>query len=92
MPAQQVVAQGASCKASLRVASSWATGYQAEVTVTAGSSPANWSVAPGGTITQVWGGANTSAGKASGSVSANSAGRRPGRERWTAPPPRYPCN
>ncbi|MFN8077561.1 MAG: cellulose binding domain-containing protein [Kineosporiaceae bacterium] len=71
-PMSKVGTNGGSCSATFRVAGSWATGYQAQMTVTAGSSPVSWSLSPGGKVTQVWGGASTSGASASGTVGNSS--------------------
>jgi cellulase/cellobiase CelA1 len=52
---------GGACSATYKVVSSWGSGYQGEVTVTAGSSSigswaVRWTQPSGATITQVWNG------------------------------------
>ncbi|WP_030437562.1 cellulose binding domain-containing protein [Actinoplanes subtropicus] len=63
------------CTAGYQVTNSWGTGFQAEVTVRAGSSPVNgWTVrmtlAGGQTITNLWNGVNTGT---SGAISVRNA-------------------
>ncbi|MGK5683848.1 cellulose binding domain-containing protein [Actinoplanes sp. URMC 104] len=57
----------AACSATYRITGQWQGGFQAEVTVTAGSSPltgwrVGWTFADGQAVTQIWGGRNTATG------------------------------
>ncbi|MCO8271546.1 family 43 glycosylhydrolase [Actinoplanes sp. TRM 88003] len=58
---------GAGCTASFRTTSTWSGGFQAEVTVTAGSGAVNgwrvgWTLASGQSVSQVWNGSLTTSG------------------------------
>jgi arabinoxylan arabinofuranohydrolase len=77
---------GSGCSATFQVTSTWSGGFQAEVTVTAGSSAVNgwrvsWTPASGQTVSQVWngtlstGGTTTTVTNASynGSLAANAS-------------------
>ncbi|TDC85082.1 glycoside hydrolase, partial [Micromonospora sp. KC606] len=85
-PPPTTPAPGAPVGATYRTVNSWQGGYQAEVTVTAGSSPINgwtvrWSLASGQTISQLWSGTLTTSGSAvtvrnaayNGSLAANAS-------------------
>lgn len=68
-PAPSSPAPGGACSASYRTVNSWPGGFQAEVTVTAGSSPitgwaVQWTLGSGQSITQVWSGTLSATGSA----------------------------
>ncbi|MCY1136475.1 cellulose binding domain-containing protein [Actinoplanes sp. Pm04-4] len=61
--------QPGACAATYRITGQWQSGFQAEVTVTAGAAPLSgwrvaWTFADGQTVSQVWGGRATSSGSA----------------------------
>jgi poly(3-hydroxybutyrate) depolymerase len=61
--------QPGACAATYRITGQWQSGFQAEVTVTAGAAPlsgwrVSWTFADGQTVSQVWGGRATSSGSA----------------------------
>ena len=66
-PSSSPTGQPGGCTAAYRITGQWQGGFQAEVTVTAGATPltgwrVSWTFANGQTITQIWGGRNTSSG------------------------------
>jgi dienelactone hydrolase len=83
-PPTTTSAPGGAVSATYRIVNSWQGGYQAEVTVTAGSSPISgwtvrWTLASGQTISQLWNGTLNASGSAvtirntsyNGSLAAN---------------------
>ncbi|MEU8081762.1 cellulose binding domain-containing protein [Catellatospora citrea] len=67
-PVPSSPAPGAGCSAGYRLVNSWPGGFQAEVTVTAGSAPitgwtVGWTLAGGQSITQLWSGTLSSNGQ-----------------------------
>jgi pimeloyl-ACP methyl ester carboxylesterase len=83
-PPPTTSAPGGAVSATYRIVNSWQGGYQAEVTVTAGSSPISgwtvrWTLASGQTISQLWNGTLSTSGSAvtvrntsyNGSLAAN---------------------
>jgi poly(3-hydroxybutyrate) depolymerase len=68
-PSSPPTVQPGACTAVYRITGQWQGGFQAEVTVTAGAAAltgwrVDWTFANGQTITQIWGGRNTSGGSA----------------------------
>ncbi|WP_030437772.1 cellulose binding domain-containing protein [Actinoplanes subtropicus] len=66
-PSPSPTVQPGACTAAYRITGQWQGGFQAEVTVTAGTAAltgwrVSWTFADGQTITQMWGGRNTSSG------------------------------
>jgi arabinoxylan arabinofuranohydrolase len=66
-PTDPAPVPGAGCAATYRTTNTWAGGFQAEVTVTAGSSAVNgwrvaWTTASGQSISQVWNGTLSTSG------------------------------
>lgn len=85
-PAPSTPAPGGACGASYRTVNSWPGGFQAEVTVTAGSAPitgwaVGWTLTSGQSITQLWSGTLSGSGQSvtvrnvsyNGSLSANAS-------------------
>ncbi|WP_155385331.1 CE1 family esterase [Catellatospora paridis] len=67
-PAPSSPAPGGACSAGYRTVNSWPGGFQAEVTVTAGSAPitgwtVQWTLTSGQSITQLWSGTLSSSGQ-----------------------------